>query len=251
LAGLFGMICSNEKTVNPAKPPEVKAGKPICFSSEDYNWRKWHKASGNNSFAFFVVYDDEDKHWFIDWDADRQPFTTIVIHHSATDKNTTAAEIEKIQKERLYAPRYKSASKTPFVKGLPMHSGHVVNGKERFIGYHHLVYHDGKVTTELSPLRKKDDKWYVDHVAWHAGNWNVNCSSVAICLIGNFSEEFEEDGEEKIRQPSDAQFRATAGLIAYYRTINPKVTITGHSDHRKTDCPGLTWPLWKKKIMPR
>lgn len=230
-----------EEKTDPFKPPEVERGEPIYFSAKDFKMQEYMGKSTQDAAHHWFVFKETGEQWYVDWDADRQLFKTIVIHHSATSNKTTADEIEKIQKERLYAPRYRSESKSPFVKGLPVHSAHVVNGKERFIGYHHLVYNNGKVTTELSPLKKIGDSWWIDHVGWHAGNWSVNCSSIGICLVGDFSE----------NEPPDAQLKATARLIAHYRTIEPKVRITGHGDHTKTECPGKTWPQWKNKIMPR
>jgi len=231
VALLLGRI---SKSDDASKPPEVKRGDPITFSVKEYNLKDWQEKTKLGADFWFKI---QGNGWYVDWDADRKPFTTIVIHHSATDKDATSGQIEEIQKKNLYTSRYQSAI-DPFVKGLPPRSGHVVNGKERFIGYHHLVYHDGRVTTELSPLVKVNDVWHIDHVAWHAGKWDVNCSSVSICLVGDFSE----------KEPPEKQLFAIAGLLAHYRTINPMVKITGHKNHAKTECPGETWPLWKKKI---
>jgi hypothetical protein len=178
------------------QPPEVKKWEPISLRMADYDVKEWQSKSAPEAAAWFVVKGDQ---WHIDWDLDRKPFDMIVIHHSATKPDATPDDIEAIQKERLYAPRYRSNSNSPFVKGLPVHSGHVINGKERFIGYHHLVYADGKVTTELSPLMKVDGVWHVDHVAWHAGKWSTNCRSVAICLVGDFTE----------KEPPEAQLQST------------------------------------------
>ncbi len=227
------------KTIEAVKPPEVKKGEPIAFKMADYDVKEWKSKSKPTNTSFEVSGDS----WYVDWDKERQLFNTIVIHHSATGADATADDIEKIQKFRLYAPRYKSKSDDPFVnevdgKSLPIHSGHVIDGKERFIGYHHLVYADGKVTTEMSPLAKIDDKWYIDHVGWHAGNWSVNCRSVAICLVGNFSE----------KEPPDAQLHATAGLVVHYRGFNSKLTVKSHGEITNTECPGKTWRIWREKI---
>jgi hypothetical protein len=139
----------------------------------------------------------------------------------------------------MYVKRYRSADPEPFVKGLPVHSSHVVNGEETFIAYHHLVYPDGRVTTELSPLQRIGDSWYIDQVGWHAGDWDTNCKSIGVCLIGNFNK----------AEPPEAQLQATKKLAAYYRQFNPKLRITSHkSDQVKTDCPGLTWSKWRRKI---
>jgi hypothetical protein len=224
------------KTVEALKPPEAKKGEPVAFAQSEFNIKDWQNKTKKDAAPWFVVKGDR---WYIDWDAERQPFETIVIHHSATKPDATPDDIDAIQKERLYAPRYRSANDDPFVKGLPVHTGHVIDNKERFTGYHHLVYADGKVTTELSPLVKIENKWHVDHVGWHAGKWSVNCRSVAICLVGDFSD----------KEPPDAQLRATAGLIVHYRTFNPKVEVTGHGDHANTECPGKTWRTWRAKTM--
>lgn len=192
--------------VEALKPPEVKKGEPVTFTTTDYDVKEFKSKTKADAAPWFVVKGD---HWYVDWDAERQSFDTLVIHHTAIAPTATPEAIDAIQKERLYAPRYRSDNDDPFVKGLPVHSGHVIDGKERFIGYHHLVYQDGKVTTELSPLVKVGDKWFVDHVGWHAGKWGVNCRSVAICLVGDFSD----------KEPPDAQLRATAGLILHYRTL--------------------------------
>ncbi|MDO8530163.1 MAG: peptidoglycan recognition family protein [bacterium] len=209
-----------------------------CYlSRQKWDIEEWKSKSKPEAYIWFK---STDTHWWIDWDIDRKPFDMIVIHHSAGNPKTTPEEIDNLQKKTLYEPRYRSESKSPFVKGLPVHSGHVVDGVEKFLGYHHLVYSDGKVTDELSSLKKIDDTWYIDHVGWHAGNWGVNCRSVAICLVGNFTKE----------EPPEAQLKATAALIMRYRKLNPKTLITPHSDHTKTECPGPTWVMWRKKILP-
>src|SRR5581483_4316165 len=122
---------SQPKVVDPLKPPEVKKGELILYAQKDYDVKEYKDKSRPEAGAWFKV---KDGGWYIDWDTDRRSFETIVIHHSATSKETTADQIEKIQKPRLYAPRYASESKSPYVKGLPVHSGHVIDGKERFIG---------------------------------------------------------------------------------------------------------------------
>lgn len=224
------------QALQPLKPPEVKRGPPVLLSIAEYPPIGWVGKSGDDKVpTWFKV---ENGKWYIDWDAERKPFDTLVIHHSATPTNTTANSIDQSQKERLYLPRYRSANNDPFVKGLPPHSGHVVNGKERFIGYHHLVSSDGKVTTELQPLIKVKDIWYVDMVGWHAGNWDVNCRSLGICLIGDFTDQ----------EPPEAQLKATARLIAYYRTLNPKVRVQPHNAYARTECPGRTWGVWGRKL---
>lgn len=220
----------------PLKPSEVKRGKPILFSSTDHDSKEWmDKTSAPKVKTWFKV---ENGKWYIDWDAERKPFNTLVIHHSATPTDTSADSIDQSQKERLYLPRYRSGNDDPFVQGLPSHSGHVVDGKERFIGYHHLVFSDGKVTTDLQPLIKVKDTWYVDMVGWHVGNWEVNCQSLGICLIGDFTDQ----------KPPEAQLKATARLIAHYKTLNPKLRVQPHKAYARTECPDRTWEAWSRKL---
>lgn len=235
------------KIVEALKPPEVKKGVPKGVLVEQHDIDSLRKKTKPNAAEWFKMVPGQEpvtnalsaRRWYIDWDAERQPFDIIVIHHTADSPSATADSIDEAQKGRLYEPRYRSENNDPYVKELIPQSGHVIDGKERFIGYHHLVYADGKVTTELSPLVKIDNKWYVDHVGWHAGKWSVNCRSVAICLVGDFSD----------KEPPDAQLRATAGLILHYRTFNAKATVTGHGDHANTECPGKTWRTWRTKML--
>lgn len=217
-------------------PPSVEKGEPQGFTLEPHDVERL-QAKMKPGAAKWLKQNSAGR-YYIDWDAERQPFDTVVVHHSATAKQATSGEIERIQISRLYESRYKSDNNDPYIKGLPTSSGHVVNEKETFIGYHHLVYQNGQITTELSPLIKIDGVSYIDHVAWHAGDWGVNCRSLAICLVGDFSDE----------EPSEAQLRALAGLIVYYKMINTDLKVTAHSDHKATECPGKTWPLWSPKV---
>lgn len=245
LAGISAMVLERlnailhggeQETVEALTPPDVKKGKPLPFKMTEYNVENWRSKTKAGAAPWFK--EDGDQ-WHVDWDAERKPFDMIVIHHSATKPETTADDIDTIQKKRLYVPRYRSADNDPFVKDLPIHSGHVIDGRERFIGYHHLVYSDAKVTTELAPLTKNDNEWLVDHVGWHSGKWSVNLHSLGICLVGDFSE----------KEPPDIQLRATAGLIAHYRSMFAKLTVTGHGDHVNTECPGTTWKQWRPKLL--
>lgn len=222
----------------PLIPPRVERGRPILYSRAEHDPRPFlEKTQSDKRKLWFVFLNDN--HWYINWDAERQPFNLIVIHHSATSPQVTAESISTGQKERLYAPRYRSGNNDPYVKGLPPHSGHVVNGKETFIGYHHLVYEDGRVTTELSLLVKIGETWLIDMVGWHAGNWEVNCRSIGICLVGDFTD----------KQPAEAQLTATARLIAHYRKFNPDLTVKPHHTLSATECPGKTWQVWGNQLM--
>ncbi len=258
--------------VLPRVPPTIKAGPPELYNSvsqEEYIER----TKPDRRLIWFRTVDGG---WHIDWDAERAPFRKIVIHHSATDAQATPKNIDKLQYDRLYVGRYNSKDDEPYVKGLVPHSGHTINNEEAFTGYHHLIYQDGKIVTTLSPLLKKqrvqygakedgtyetiipldefpqkhlrEDQtfirkvgsplYYVDMVGWHSGKWEVNCESIAICLVGEFS----------THEPTDAQLNALAGVIGYYRVINPAVTVHPHNEFKPTECPGKSWDSWRKKL---
>jgi hypothetical protein len=221
------------------KPPAAQWSKAPGLNAQKYEMRVWQEKTKKESSHWFASYPDRADGWFIDWDAERKPFDLIVIHHSATAPNITAESISASIKERLYIPRYRSEDRDPYVRGLPVHSGHVINGKETFIPYHHLVYPDGKITTELRALQGRGNvTWYVDQVGWHAGNWDVNCRSIAICLTGDFT------GEE----PPEKQVKATLKLIDYYRTYNGKLDVKPHGHFKNTACPGKAWDAIKRAL---
>jgi hypothetical protein len=160
----------------------------------------------------------------------------IIIHHSATEDDATPEEIAAINKQKLWDPYYKSDDPDPYLKGLEPHTGHSIGGKETFICYHHLVYWDGRVTTELQPLIYINGRWYIDMVVWHAGNMVVNCCSISICMVGNFDE----------KPPPASQIEAAQKLINYYKLFNPNVVVLPHRRivDLRTDCPGNTWDQW-------
>ncbi|MDD5738887.1 MAG: peptidoglycan recognition family protein [Candidatus Pacebacteria bacterium] len=183
--------------------------------------------------------------WFhrdgtINWDAQVLPIDTIVVHHSALDPNATWVRISNLQKETLYRPRYESSDPEPYLKGQEPHSGHFrpVGGewREVFYAYHWLVRPNGKCERLLQDCE----------VGWQAGNWDVNCRSIAICFAGDFT-----DG-----QPTDEALDACATLIAGYMKNFPAIKIENVIGHRevnpKTICPGngfLGPDGWKQTLI--
>lgn len=237
LIGTIVIHAQNQTAEKSAwKPPKVELGARIVLDSAVYDMKKWKTATKLDAPHWFATYPSEG--WGINWDAEAKPFDLIVVHHSATTSTVTAEQLSISTKERLYVPRYRSEDRDPYVKGLPVHSGHVVNGKETFIPYHHLIYPGGKITTELAALHGGKGAWHILHVGWHAGNWNVNCRSVALCLIGDFTKE----------EPSTKQIASTVKLVTYYRTYNPKAAVKPHSHFRPTECPGKAWPAIEKAL---
>ena len=78
------------------------------------------------------------------------------------------------------------------------------------------------------------------NIGWHAGNWDVNCRSVAICLDGDYRE----------TDPSPEMVTAVARIIrGQYPDIQSEKVI-GHNEVINTACPGKNFITgWKKKIV--
>lgn len=249
LGGLLPVVIwlGSTLAVVSLKPPKVEKCQPFRYLRTEFDPEAFLAQTLPGRFFFWYRADSEG--WWYDWDAERQPLKRIIIHHSATDPKASAKAISDIDRSRLYAPWFNAddvdhLTKDPYCRGLPIHSGHVVKRSgeteslETFIGYHHLVYTNGSVTTELSPVVEVGDVWYVDMVGWHAGKWLINCESIAICLVGDWT----------TSAPTKEQLEATNGLVAYYRALIPKLAVEPHHQYTATECPGKTWNQWRDYI---
>jgi hypothetical protein len=169
-----------------------------------------------------------------DNDAARQPIDMVVIHHT---KNRPGMTLELLNGEhllRVYALYYVNLSHQDLhVKGQPIWSGHFYQGKQVFWSYHWLVRQDG------STERILDDKY----IGWHAGNYPVNCRSVALCI----------DDDLTSSSPSDQVLDALASVIRQQYPQVPLSGIVGHRDvNDQTMCPGeLFHSLWRGKLLAR
>lgn len=183
---------------------------------------------------FWFEHSANNKSWGIDWDKERMPFTTVVIHHSAGKANETPEEMETIAKEK-YIARYNSSDNDPYVKGLEPHSFHIVSGKETFLPYHYLIYENGTTINWLNPLIQINKTWFVDNVAWHAGNWSINCQSLSIVLVGDYSNS----------SPTKEQLSSLKELINELKRYNDKIKVVPHYEiNSKTNCPGEEYSNW-------
>lgn len=222
------------QTVEPIKPPEIIGGPPVMFPA-DFDWSL---QIGKTLPEFQKRFAVGPAGKWIDHDVDRQPLSEIVFHHSGSEVELTGTQVSDIHRQTVYEPVYQLEDNDPYVKGLPVHSGHTIvrDGKpvETFCGYHHLIYRDGTVTTELLTIIQINERWWVVHIGWHCGNWPANCRSLGICFIGNLDN----------HPPSDAQIKAGKGLIAYYRSLVPNLVVSRHNQYKNTNCPGTTWPQW-------
>ena len=161
------------------------------------------------------------------WDEERQPVDTAVIHHTSNPPGMTWQRISAMHLVRLYVPPYEPAE----YRGQPVYSGHFRDERPVFYAYHWLIREDGYRERLLEDAE----------TGWHAGMWHVNCRSVAFCLDGDFDE----------AAPSDDQLASVAKLPPErYPTIAPQ-RVLGHCEVR-TDrtCPGNSFRTeWKPKLL--
>jgi hypothetical protein len=169
-----------------------------------------------------------------DHDAARQPIDMVVIHHT---KNRPGMPLDLLNGEhllRVYAWYYAHPpARDRQIKGQPIWSGHFSHRQQVFWAYHWLVRQDGRAEHLL------DDKC----IGWHAGNWPVNCRSVALCL----------DDDLTSSLPSDTMLDALASVIRQQYPQVPSSGIVGHRDVTdQTGCPGeLFRSVWRDKLLVR
>lgn len=159
-------------------------------------------------------------------DSERKPIDTIVVHHSATSRNEdfNLTHIEALCLIRIFAPVHGNPSSPEYQQ--PIWSNHFYQDHQTFIVYHYLIWPNGRIDHVLN------DK----QIGWQAGNWEVNCRSIAICFVGDF---------QKV-PPSSAALNAAAQIVKKY----PNATIEPHSAiNHSTVCPGEPFSTWKKQLV--
>jgi hypothetical protein len=160
-----------------------------------------------------------------DFDKERQPADTIVIHHTSAKPGYMLSYLNATQLLNIYVPYYAAQ------KSQPIWSGHFHNGRQVFWGYHWLMRMDGSFERLL------DDEL----IGWHAGNWDINRRSIGICL----------DNDYENQEPTDELLRKLAGFIRQtYPDIKPD-KIIGHCEARTgTICPGKNFlKTWKPELV--
>lgn len=166
----------------------------------------------------FIELYDEGKIAFGDFginlDAERKKTDTIVIHHTAGKPDATWQYINIQHLFRLYIPLYLNPKKSYY--HTPLWSNHLRDGKVIFCGYHYLVWTDGKVEQMLTD----------EQIGWHAGSWEVNTRSIAICFVGDLTES----------SPSELATQSAREIINKYPA---NLKILGHREIvPSTVCPG-------------
>lgn len=148
-------------------------------------------------------------------DRERQSIDTIVVHHSATSDpaNYRLSYLDAMMLIRLYASVHSDPKAAEYQR--PIWSNHFYRGHQTFIGYHWVVFPDGKTYHVLAD----------NTIGWQAGNWALNCRSVAICLVGDYS---------KQKPPTNMLQKAQQIVVKY-----PQTKLLGHHDiNAATSCPG-------------
>ncbi len=161
----------------------------------------------------------------MDLDAQRKPIDTVVIHHTSSDPSVSIDYLDIAHLFRLYVPEYREPKRAYYQK--PLWSGHFRNGQQTFIAYHYLIRQDGSFVQAL------DDKY----IGWQCGNWEINCSSVAVTFI---------DELENAR-PTPQALKTAQEIIARYQGAK----ILGHREIVETVCPGnlfLGENGWKQEL---
>jgi hypothetical protein len=175
-----------------------------------------------------------------DADVERKPIDRIVIHHTSNPPGLSPARLSAIELVRLYVPYFANpqAPEDMHLKGKPISSGHVRQGKQVFWPYHWIVRSNGHAERLL-----RDSE-----IGWHAGNWDINCRSVAIV--------FDNDYENS--RPSSIELEAAAALIRGRYGHVPVSGILGHCEtNQKTVCPsrkfldGRNGTGWKSDLVGR
>jgi hypothetical protein len=156
-----------------------------------------------------------------DLDAQRQPIDTIVIHHTSSKPGYRLPFMNITQLLNIYAPYYMNPTvrEERDLKGTAIWSSHFREGKPSFLAYHWLLRMQGTFERLL------DD----EQLGWHAGNWEINKSSVAICLDNDY---------ENMCPTNDILKILATHIKQNYPQVRPD-RIIGHCEARKgTTCPG-------------
>ncbi len=161
------------------------------------------------------------------FDDERQPVDTIVVHHTSAGPGYKLSFLNVVQLLNIYVPGFANGRE----RGQPIWSGHFRDNQQVFWVYHWLMRMNGSFERLLQD----------DQIGWHAGNWEINRRSVAICLDNDYE---DQDPTDEILQK----------LANHIKENYPQVRvdkIIGHCEARKgTICPGTNFlGVWKPKLL--
>jgi len=147
------------------------------------------------------------------WDEERLPIDTIVIHHTSVPADMPMGFINALALIRLYAFVYSKENSEQY--GQPIWSNHFYKNKPTFIAYHYLIKPDGSFKNILQE----------NQIGWHSGDWEYNCKSIAICFFDDLKEKY----------PTEKAIQTAKEIIKKY----PNCRIFGHQEIKNsTSCPG-------------
>ncbi len=166
------------------------------------------------------------------FDAEREPINTIVIHHTSAEPGYRLDYMNAVQLINVYAPYYAAPTESEkHLRGQPIWSGHLKNGQQVFYAYHWLMRMDGSFERLLTD----------NEIGWQAGDWGINKRSVGICLDNDYE---NQDPTNEILQ------KLAAHIKLHYPQVEPNGVI-GHCEANKgTICPGKNFLSgWKPEII--
>jgi N-acetyl-anhydromuramyl-L-alanine amidase AmpD len=131
----------------------------------------------------------------------------------------SAIQFDEARWAQLIQKSDKNSKKERGLAGEAIWSGHFHDGAQTFLAYHWLMRMDGNFERLLND----------EQIGWHAGNWEINKRSIAICLDNDYE---KQDPTKQILQTLAAHIRQN------YPDIKPG-KIIGHCEARQgTTCPG-------------
>ena len=206
--------------------PEFEA---ILLANEDAGLTR-RKESRDAVYGYFEKLLSEDKVILgthgKNWDEDRKPVDTVVIHHTKGEGGMTWQRLNAMHLLRLYAKSYLNPTTEKEIQDHAVYSNHFRGERPVFYAYHWLIHADGTSERLLAD----------DEIGWQAGNWDINCCSVGICLDGDFEHS----------QPPEAMLAAARGLIQeHYGHVGAARIIPHKSANPSTTCPGGWYALAK------
>lgn len=166
-----------------------------------------------------------------DFDQERRPIDTVIIHHSKNRPGMSLARLNAIQLLTLYASYYsRPKAIDKHWRGQPIWSNHFRDKKMVFWGYHWFVRTDGRTERLLED----------DQIGWQAGCWHVNTRSLAIA--------FDDDLSHS--SPTPESLAAAAEIIRQYPKVS-RQTVIGHCEVNQTAAgPGDKFlDGWKQTLL--
>ncbi len=190
-------------------------------------------------------------------DKQRQPVDTVVIHHTSNKPGYRLGYLNAVHLLNIYAPYFANPTdeREKSLKGQALWSGHFYQGQQVFWGYHWLMRMDPvrnkireisadspKANRTSNRMNGSFDRLLSDdQIGWHAGNWQINKRSVAICL----------DNDYENKDPGDDILQKLAAHIKKYYPAIKAQNIIGHCEAKAgTTCPGSNFiKTWKPKLL--